>query len=71
MVQSAQDRPDLANVLVRQRVTFNLRLLMAECRLTLHAWGLGSVDVAQLVAALDSMRLELNSLMTGVQPSAA
>lgn len=71
MVQSAQDRPDLANVLVTQRITFNLRLMMAECRLTLHALGLGGVDVAQLVAALDSMRLELNTLMAAAQPSAA
>jgi hypothetical protein len=71
MVQSAQDRPDLANVLVRQRFTFSLRLMMAECRLTLHALGVGGVDVAQLVAALDSMRVELNSLMVAAQPSAA
>lgn len=71
MVQSDQDRPDLADVLVRQRVTFSLRLMMAECRLTLHALGIGGVDVAQLVAALDSMRLELNSLMAAAQPTAA
>jgi hypothetical protein len=36
---------------------------MAEVRLTLHALGLGDVDVAKLVAALDSMRLELDSLL--------
>src|SRR5690242_11867209 len=40
MVQSAQDRPDLARLLVRQRLTFNLRLLMAEVRLTLHSLGI-------------------------------
>ena len=62
IVHSAQDRPDLAGLLVRQRVTFTARLVMAECRLTLHALGVGAVDVGKLVAALDSMRLELNSL---------
>jgi hypothetical protein len=71
MVQSAQDRPDLAGLLVRQRVTFTLRLMMAECYLTLHAVGIGSVDVTDLVAALDSMRMELNSLIAAAQPSAA
>jgi hypothetical protein len=63
MVQSAQDRPDLAALLVRQRFTFSLRLVMAETSLTLHGLGVGSVDTAKLVAALDSMRLELNSLL--------
>jgi hypothetical protein len=63
MVQSSQDRADLASLLMRQRLQFNLRLLMAEFRLTLHSLGLCGVDAAQLMAALDSMRLELHSLM--------
>jgi hypothetical protein len=71
MVQSAQDRPDLAGLLVRQRVTFTLRLMMAEFGLTLHALGIGGVDVAKLVAALDGMHLELNCLIAAAQPSAA
>jgi len=70
MVQSAQDRPDLASMLVRQRITFTLHLMMAEFGLTLHAVGIGGVDVSKLVAALDSMRLELNGLMAAAQPSA-
>jgi hypothetical protein len=63
MVQSEQDRPDLARVLLRQRLIFRLRLFMAELRLALHALGIGGVDAAKLVAALDGMRLELNSLL--------
>lgn len=71
MVQSAQDRPDLASLLVRQRVTFTLRLMTAEFCLTLHALGIGGVDATKLVAALDGMRLQLNCLMAAAQPSAA
>ncbi len=70
MVQSAQDRPDLAAVLVRQRLTFGLHLMLAETRLALHTLGVGTVDAGNLVAALDSMRLELNSLLAA-QPAPA
>ena len=62
MVQSPQDRADLAGVLIRHRVQFTLRLVMAEFWLTFHALGVG-VDTSKLVAALDSMRLELNTLL--------
>jgi hypothetical protein len=71
MVHSAQDRPDLASLLVKHRVTFTLRFMTAECRLTLHALGIGDVDVAGMVASLDSMRMELHSLMAAAQPTAA
>jgi hypothetical protein len=47
-----------------------MRLVMAEFQLTLHVCGMGSVDTAKLVAALDGMRLELNSLVQA-QPAAA
>ena len=71
MVQSARDRADLATLLVEQRAMFTLRLMMAECRLTIYAWGFGNVEVGKLVAALDSMRVELNTLMAAVQPAGA
>src|SRR5581483_8791890 len=63
MVQSAQDRPDLARLLVLQRFTFSARLLMAECRLTLHYLGICGVDAGKLVAAMEAMRLQLNSML--------
>lgn len=71
MVQSPQDRPDLAGLLVRQHVTFSIRLAMAEFCLTLHALGIGGMEASKLVAALESMRLELNGLLAATQPSAA
>ena len=69
MVQSAQDRGDLASLLIKHRATFTMRLAMAEFWLTFHSLGVG-VDTSQLVAALDNMRLELNSLVSA-QPVAA
>jgi hypothetical protein len=63
MVQSAEDRPDLATLLVKQRLTFAFQLMVAQCCLTGYVLGVGKVEVRPLVAALDSMRLELNSLM--------
>jgi hypothetical protein len=71
MVQSAQDRPDLASLLVRQRVNFTLHFMMAEFGLALYVVGISGVDVTKLVASLDSMRLELTYLMAATQPSAA
>ena len=71
IVNSSQDRADLAQLLLRQRVTFTLRMMLTETRLSLHAMGIGSVDVAKLVSALDSMRLELQVLSVAAQPAGA
>jgi hypothetical protein len=71
MVQSAQDRPDLARLLVRQRLAFTLHLMLAEFRLSLHALGASHVDAGKLVAALDSMRLELHGLLAATAAAAA
>jgi hypothetical protein len=72
MVQSTKDRPDLAAVLVRQRATFTAQLILVEFRLNLYALGIGRVNIAGLVSALDSMRVELHGLMdAAVQPAAA
>lgn len=67
MLASPHDRPDLAAILVRQRLSFTLGVMEVECRLVMHAWGWGRVDVRRLVGALDSMRLELNHML---QPAA-
>jgi len=71
MVQSAQDRPDLAALLVRQRVTFTLRLMLAQLHLQLHALGFGQVDAGRLVGSLDAVRLELRGLMLATAQAAA
>ncbi len=63
IVQSAQDRADLADLLMRQRASFTLHLMLAEFRLRLYAMGLGRVDAARLVAAFESLRLQLHGLL--------
>jgi hypothetical protein len=62
LVNAQQDRPDLAATLFKQRALFAGGLLMVECRLLLHACGWGTVDVRNLIAVLDTMRVELRQL---------
>ena len=71
MAEAAQDRPDLANLLLQNRLRFTLGLMRAEYHLALHAAGIGTVDVRHLIDALNGMRLELNSLRMASMPSAA
>ena len=62
MVYSPEDRPDLAKALLKKRVTFTSRLVAVECRLVLHRFGLGTVDVRDLVGSVDSMHRQLGHL---------
>lgn len=62
LVHGAQDRPELAAALLRQRILFQWRVLQLQVRLALHAWGLGAVDARALLGVLESMRLELRQL---------
>ncbi|MCP5117054.1 MAG: hypothetical protein GY953_40030 [bacterium] len=70
ILHSPEDRPDLAAALIRQRLRFFLGLAMAHVRLTMHALGVGTVDVRGLVSTLDTMRLDLRNLVAVPQPSA-
>ena len=71
MVQSTQDRPDLAAVVFKQRALFAFGLLAVQYRLALHACGLGTVDVRNLVGALDAMGSELQRMIPAANASAA
>ena len=63
MLQSRQDRPDLASLLVQQQMSFACGMAMVQTRLFLYRWGLCRVDVTGLVKNFDLMRLELRSLV--------
>ena len=63
MVQSAQDRPDLASVLLRNQMTFAYGMMMVQCQLWCYRYGLGTVDIAGLLKLFDGMRLELRTLV--------
>ena len=62
MVQSAQDRPDLAALLLKQRANFTLGLLAAEFNLMLHALGIGPLRARHLIETSESLSLELKQL---------
>ena len=56
------DRPDLAQALAKNRVLFVMAVCKVEMRLTLHAVGVGKVDISGLVDALEALRSQVNVL---------
>ena len=71
LLQSQEDRPELATLLLRHQINFACGMLLVYCRLALYSWGICGVDVARLVKSFDSMRLELRSLLPAAVPMAA
>ena len=63
MVQSEHDRPDLAAVLVRNRMTFAYGVMTVRLQLVLYRYDIGTVDVTGLVKLFDGSRLELRTLV--------
>jgi len=63
MVQSQHDRPELAEALVRQQVTFACAMLSVRARVFLYSMGICGVEVSKLVRIFDSMRLELRTMI--------
>ena len=68
MVRSGMDRPELAHALAKNRTLFLMAMYKVEFRLTLHAVGVGKVEVAGLVEALEGLRSQVNIL--SAMPSA-
>ncbi len=71
MLQSRNDRPDLATALLRYQASFACGILMVQFRLFLYRWGLCAVDVTSLVRMFDVMRMELRTLVPAVAPMGA
>jgi len=69
LIYSTQDRPDLAQTLLRQRAIFTWAVLMVEFRLVLHTFGLGAVDARDLLGALDTMRMNVGAMSASAQPA--
>ena len=63
MVQSEYDRPDLAATLVQARFQFAYGVLTARVSLQLFRWGIGTVDVADLLKLFNSMHGELRAMV--------
>ena len=64
MVQSSQDRPDLARVLIRMQILFALGMLLVRVRLVLYRWGLAKVDISPLIGMFDFVREKLRATAT-------
>jgi hypothetical protein len=63
MLQSEEDRLQLAAALLRHRLMFAAGMAAVHCRLALYRWGVSGVDVAGLVKRFDRMRSELRTLV--------
>jgi hypothetical protein len=63
MVQSQEDRPDLAAFLLRSQLAFAVGMARVQWRLLMFRFGLGNVDVASLLKLFDVARVELKSLV--------
>jgi hypothetical protein len=57
-----QDRPDLAQALLKRRLVFAYAVTLTEWRLLLFRFGLGTVDIQGLLGSLDGMRLQLGQM---------
>jgi hypothetical protein len=71
MLQSKYDRPELAEAMLRQQVTFACSMLSVRGHLLLYRMGVSGVEVSKLVTIFDSMRLELRSMVPAAGQMAA
>lgn len=62
MSACTQDRPDLAQALLKRRLVFAYAVTLTEWRLLLFRFGLGTVDIQGLLGSLDGMRLQLGQM---------
>ena len=55
MLQASTDRPDLASALIRGRVAFAWGMVVVHAQLALYSCEIGSVDVTELVKAVQDL----------------
>jgi hypothetical protein len=55
MLQANTDRPDLASALIRGQVGFAWGMVVVHAQLVLYTLGIGSVDVTELVKAVQDL----------------
>jgi hypothetical protein len=73
MIHASTDRSALAGLLLKQRLTFSYAMMGLEVKLALHSigWSAPTVDVRELIGALDAMSAQLRALTVVAAPSAA
>jgi len=63
MLQSEQDRPELASTLFRYQVRFAAGMISVQARLILFEAGVGTIHVDNLLGMFDMMRLQLRQMV--------
>ena len=71
MIHSAEDRSDLASMLMRQRYRFAVNMFAVRGRLALHTVGIGAVDIRGVVAPLEAIQLQVRMLLAPQMAAAA
>lgn len=71
VINAETDRPELASKLLTMKLTFTYAVLIIEFRLMLHSLGLGTVEVRNLLRAVENLRIDVGSLVPVPQPSAS
>ena len=71
MIHSAEDRSDLAGMLMRQRYRFAVNMLVVQGKLGLHAMGIGAVDIRGVVAPLEAIQLQVRLILAPPMAAAA
>jgi hypothetical protein len=69
LLYARRDRPELASALVKQRLTFACAIAQVEFKLALHAVGVGTVDVRNLLDIIDTLRINVDEFAAA--PAAA
>lgn len=63
LLQSREDRPDLAATLFHHQLAFGCRMVSARARLFLYRWGIGSVNAIGLVRVFDAVAARLRAAL--------
>jgi len=71
LLQSQEDRPDLAGVLLRQQINFACSLMVVHFRLVFYRLGIGTVSAANVVEIFNRMQGELRDLMPAASAAGA
>ena len=71
MVQSRDDRPDLAGILLRRQMSYAAAAAAVRVQLTLYEFGICEVDTRRLVRSFEALRLDLRALRQGTAPTHA
>jgi len=71
MIHAGEDRPDLASTLVRGQIAFACVMALVQVRVALYSFGIGTVNVSDLLNVFDGLRVELRTLVPANMMSAA